>query len=103
MNAFGFLHPAGCVSTFQRNLLPPFSGCLNLVQVCAEASETSDQIILHIARNQSIIIVHNEVMRMFVDNFGRCNAANIFQYPLMRLQITSAVYTGLYLVQGLQF
>jgi len=38
--SFGSLHPAGCVLTFHRNLLPPFSGCLNFVQVCAEASET---------------------------------------------------------------
>jgi hypothetical protein len=75
---------------------------LNVVQVCAEASETSDRLILHIARNKSIIIVHNEVIRMFVDTFGRCNAANIFNYPLMRLLIISAVCTGLYLLQGLQ-
>jgi hypothetical protein len=70
--------------------------------MCAETSETSDQLILHIARNQSLIIVHNETMGMFVDIFDRCNAANKFQYPLMRLQMTSAKHTGLYLVQGLQ-
>lgn len=84
------------------NLLPPFSGCLNLVQVCAEASETSEHIIPYIVRNQSNIIVYNEVMRMFVDICCCCNAVNIFQYPPMRLQMTSAVHTGLYLVQSLQ-
>jgi len=83
--SFGFLHPTSCVSTFQMNLPPPFSGCLNSVQVCAEASETSDQIISYIVRNQSIIIVYNEVRRIFVDICGRCNALNIFQYPPMRL------------------
>jgi len=39
---------------------------------------------------------------MFVDNFDHCNAANVFHFPLMRLQMTCAVHTGLYLVQGLQ-
>jgi hypothetical protein len=76
---------------FQRNL-PQFPGSFSLVQVCAAASKNSNQHILHSVRNQSNIIVDNKVMRMFVDIFGCCNAANIFQYPPMRLQMISAVH-----------